>query len=471
MEDPLENPFTETITFQNHSYIVIPWNIGENTFIFRHLIKALFSLNEPFPNTEFSRRASMLISAVLFLSNEIALNAGLKRGMEPATKNKKIHIPDIKRLLELKNAVTFNLSQLESKLSNLGIELSVLQDLILLQGRTLPIDYDVDNNELLSKPMIKVNDKIIVAIPGMLLSAARNEIIRLAKKYGIKDKLAERYNLAVWNTIIEELSYLENDVINFSGCTNLTIPCSRDSFFIFDKDKLIYALTITDDLNDYHETSRYWTTDDIGVKIKERFNYVKNFALTLPKPPNEILFLLLVQGIGRGYVLKLGKWTDSMLCLAMSAAYLETIAFLEGGKTLVLWKYAIARRDIRKDKHVKKFGELDELYVYRNNGYSYNIPGNSEYNALFISPGCALDLRMEVIRKIDCQRSIIRPRLHQRGPIIKWKLQYSFVYAKRYHTKLRLLYGSICGGLAFANLDNRASIYVSRSEELAWIIC
>lgn len=75
-EDPMPNPFTESITFLKGSYIVFPWNLEESTFVFRQLIKALLYFNNPFPNSEFIKQATMLISACLLLSNEIAIRAG-----------------------------------------------------------------------------------------------------------------------------------------------------------------------------------------------------------------------------------------------------------------------------------------------------------------------------------------------------------------------------------------------------------
>jgi len=83
MEDPFNNPFTEAFTFHGGSYIVFPGIAEEETFILRHLAKAIFLSSDPFSNQQFATAACGLISAVLAISNEIARRVGLERGVEP----------------------------------------------------------------------------------------------------------------------------------------------------------------------------------------------------------------------------------------------------------------------------------------------------------------------------------------------------------------------------------------------------
>ena len=58
--------------------------------------------------------------------------------------------------------------------------------------------------------------------------------------------------------------------------------------------------------------------------------------------PNEILFLVLFQQIGRSVFLHYRRLETFLtsLKLNLTAADLETIVFLEGGDQLTLWKYA-----------------------------------------------------------------------------------------------------------------------------------
>jgi hypothetical protein len=402
-EDPMPNPFTESITFLNGSYIVFPWNLEESTFAFRQLIKALLYFTNPFPNSEFIKQVKMLISACLLLSNEIAIRAGLKRDMDPISKNEKIYIPGKKTISKLKTAVSFSLSELETLLTENGIERNILDRLTIASGSFSASKYQIEENNLLAKPIVKFKNKIIVSIPGMLLPATRNEVILLAKEYGLKENLAMRYNLAVWGNIIESMGYLDNRIINMPKCNPLDISCGKDAFFYLDTDKLIYAIMVTDQLINYESFSSEWTTDDLGHKIEVRLEYIKGYIASFEQPPNEILFLVLIQGIGRRYVLGFGNGALPLQypLLGLSAADLETIALLEGGERLSLWKYACSKEIIRKNTLVNSIGELNEFYIYRKNDYNYYLSDEPRPEGLFIAPEGAVELRMEVLKKIE----------------------------------------------------------------------
>ncbi|MGD1713481.1 hypothetical protein [Dapis sp. BLCC M172] len=60
---------------------------------------------------------------------------------------------------------------------------------------------------MLAKPIIKISGKFIVAIPGILLTATRNELICLAIEYGVKNELVKFYSNVVWDNIEDSLGY------------------------------------------------------------------------------------------------------------------------------------------------------------------------------------------------------------------------------------------------------------------------
>ena len=59
-EDPLNNPWTETLTFHDGSHVVFPGVDDDATFVFRHLAKAIFRAPEPFSAPAFSEEAREL---------------------------------------------------------------------------------------------------------------------------------------------------------------------------------------------------------------------------------------------------------------------------------------------------------------------------------------------------------------------------------------------------------------------------
>ncbi|NEQ35639.1 MAG: hypothetical protein F6K40_04725 [Okeania sp. SIO3I5] len=77
--------------------------------------------------------------------------------------------------------------------------------MILELGNVSINNYNIDNGELLAKPIVQIYGKFIVAIPGILLTATRNELIRLAIEHGVKNELVKSYSTAVWDNIEDSL--------------------------------------------------------------------------------------------------------------------------------------------------------------------------------------------------------------------------------------------------------------------------
>jgi len=172
-----------------------------------------------------------------------------------------------------------------------------------------------------------------------------------------------------------------------------------------DTDKLIYAVLVTDSLANYDAREPFgcWPVNGLDTKIDERLRLIEDYAFAMKQPPNDILLLVVLQGIGRWQVLGFDRPVEPVFSpfLTMTAADLETIALLEGGEPLALWKYVRAACQIRSQTRVCAMGELDEFYIYRKSGYSYYISDEGRPSLLLISPGGAGGLRREVLRQRD----------------------------------------------------------------------
>ena len=409
MEDPFNNPFTEAFTFHGGSYIVFPGIAEEETFILRHLAKAIFLSSDPFPNQQFATAACGLISAVLAISNEIARRVGLERGVEPVIAPKgDVIVPSVKRLEELKQAVFFSESELSNLLIRHNAYLFEIEPLIVALGNVSIEDCKFDSSELLVCPIVKANNGFIVAIPGMLLSAARNELIRLAFEYEVTGALAERYCDSVEDTVTESLGCTDWNITSVSPPNPPDIPCFRNAFFCFDVDKVAYVAIVTDSLNEYDCQDPFgcWNLDEIGVKLETRIKEIYEYTFTALPGVNEVLFLLILQDFGRYQMRTFGKLPESepLLIIALSAGDLETITLLEVGNSLMLWKYAKASWRLEKQAQVISHSELDKFSIYRDKGYTYyvsdKINPNHPNSFMFSLEGTA-QLRQEVLHKRD----------------------------------------------------------------------
>ncbi len=160
-EDPFNNQFTEAFSFYGGSYIVFPGIAEEQTFILINLVKAIFFEGENFFNEQFKRKAYQLTLAILLLSNEIARCAGLERGVEPVDTSSDVVFPTSQDMNQLKKSVSFTKSELTNLLTENGIIFEAIENLILELGNVSINNYNIDNGELLAKPIVKIYGKFI----------------------------------------------------------------------------------------------------------------------------------------------------------------------------------------------------------------------------------------------------------------------------------------------------------------------
>lgn len=409
-EDPAEQPFTEAFPFYGGSYIVFPGIAEESTSILHQMVRALFLCRDPFPDQMFIKRVEKLLFAMLALSNEVAQQAGLDRGIKSMSlPDGGVLVPDTQQMARLKQAVTFDRGTLAKLLARQGVELEALDPLVLPMGTASVQDYQVDRGDLLSRPIVRLDDQWIVAIPGMLLAAARHAVIRLAFEHGVAEELARWYSDAVWSDVIGSLTFLDNVPIPLAPLPPPAMPCFQHGFFNLDSDKLLYVMLVTDSLAGYdrQEVFGEWPVDGLEILLAERLRVAEEHLLhTLSSPPDALLSIVLMQGVGRLYQIKLHKPKELSITrfLSMSAADLQTIAWLEWGDRLSLWKFARASWDIRDRARVMRFGVLDEFSFYRAHAHSYfhfAVEVDPQPPLIYLKPGGGGELRHEVISTYD----------------------------------------------------------------------
>ncbi len=406
-EDPFNAPFTEAFMFHGSSFMVFPGIAEDSTFILRHLTDALFLSPDPFPDKRFLGKARALLTAVLALSDEMANRAGLRRGEEPRTRQTDdgLFVPGSQYIARYKQAVSFDLSELASFLARYGASPDALKPLMVLQGDVPTLGYQNDTGTLLAHPLVRSGDQLIVAIPGTLLTAARHELIRLACEHGVEDELAKRYNAAVWNTVGTSLSYLKNTPLSLPLPDAPPIPCLQRAFFRLDTDKVIYTLLMTDPLRGYDLQHPFaeWPLQESEGDLRDHLRAVSASVANLESPPTEVCFLVLLQGIGRPMVWGFAHADvpPDALLLGMLASDLQTIALLEGGEPLTLWKFARLSSSVKERTRVGGMSPLDEFYLYRSYGYSYYVSDDPRPDYIAPPPDGGGALRREVLRQRD----------------------------------------------------------------------
>ena len=402
-EDPFDSVFCEELSFHGGSYRVLPGINEHATFILKRILESLFFHRDDFPDKEYVRMASRLISGTLALSERICAMAGITRNPEIVARfQEEIVVPNGAVLARLKGAVRFSRAGYGLFLRNLGLPVDCLQPLTVTP-QDAESDRDFQIAGLLSrKPLIATETDVVVASPTELLPALRNALIALAQDRGLTDELADRFGSATWQAVREHLRYVNCEAIP------LRVPdwndrprVVHDGFFSIDTDKVVYCLTVTDSFSGYDRQNPFglWETPGLDDAISARLDVVAKHIYAEQPQVNEIFLNLLTQSVGRFVVIGVGG--PDLMTLALPAADLCTLCLLEGGKDLVFWKFALVRSATREQAYILPTGVIDEYEFYRKSRYTFYASDDYRPNWISFLPGGAGVVRREVFRQRD----------------------------------------------------------------------
>ncbi|MCK8503235.1 hypothetical protein [Myxococcus fulvus] len=405
-EDPFSYPLVEEIVFHGGSFLAFPGQFEESAYIIRHLLKAIFLLHKDFPQPAFLDSVRRLVSAVLKVSDSVARKAGLARGTFAVHSARGVVLPPSDRFAELKRAVFFEERELDSLLMEVACDRSSLEPLITRQGEPVIHTLSPYSNPLVLRPFVDCGDGVVVAAPHVLLGSLRHAIISRASEMGCMSELARRYHFAVLDSLKEHLGLMDNQYIGPITDATEEVGCiSSSHVFFLDRDKAMPAHLITDALSVYDAAlvAGTWSHKGLEEAITKRIQDVETSLLLAEKPPNEVLHLVIFQGVGRMSILGIRKDASSVDApsLAISAAGLQTISYLEMGNSLALYYFSQAHDRLRERTMVISMDLLDEYAFYRKNKHSYYNSDDKRPDLLTLQPGGAEELRRAVFEKRD----------------------------------------------------------------------
>lgn len=408
-EDPATGLFTKTVSYHGGAFVILPGLEIDPASAVTTLIKAIEG-GPPFPDVTFARGARTVISAVLTLSDEVARRAGLVRGMPAVHETTKdALIPDAQRFEALKHAATFTRAEVVAMLGEHGM--LRLGPLFCGFDRELPAADDLLTGELHTRPILLDHDRIIVALPGALASAAIHAVLRMAQQDGLLDELRRRMRAVIFQDAEAALrrldaSRISSDPWDVDGAV-------RCGLYQTDTDAAIVLYVAMDDLVDYDPTDSrggQWHAAQEAITAMEERQVIQEPEVFAAHPHlNRLLHLFTLGSVGRVVIAGLGDALEPLHAprLMLSGSDLETIAFLEHNDPLVLWKYAEAQERVREHTKVFGFAQLDEFALYRSYHHSYYLGDEGRPTLLTIAPSGGDDLRLEVHRKTDVHGAVL----------------------------------------------------------------
>jgi len=277
---------------------------------------------------------------------------------------------------------------------------------VLQFGQTSIDDFSFGDGPepLLTAPIITDGSTYVVSIPEALLVAATHYVVSSAVTRDEADVLASLYRDAVHHSMLISLKFSGSELLDYQFQTPLRILGCEDALLSIDSDKLMYVLLLVDTFDDYEtgKISSTWHTPGLEAQIVARFREIEAEIYSKSPPPNELLCLLVTEGVGRVHTMGFDREpTQVSEFLQVNAHDLETIALLEGSNHLALWRFAVKSNLIRKTLKVFSWSTLDEFALYRKNKFSYYLSDEKPYNLISVAPDFSAPLRVEVLRTHD----------------------------------------------------------------------
>jgi len=343
--------------------------------------------------------------SLLTLSNEIANRLGHSRYMESPEKwHEDIDVPDAKTTKNLSDAVKFSKEEMDSILKAKRLDSVLLYPFITKIGDARFKETDVNDNPLLTKPLVAVDNEIVVMVPVAITSALRHFIVMMSKKFGKMEFLAEKYRNALWDDIddyLHSMRFEQVDTVLPAIDKNLPV---RDGLYRIDTDKLAYVHLIADDLKDYTNDEPYgiWNSEGLSEKIDERRENIAKWLIKQKKLQCKQVFLItVIGGVGRFIQIGLNSTPDQSRTLIIPVDELRVVSQLGDCDSLALWKYAGAKDRFTATTHLIVSDFLNLYSFYREYHHSFCFTDDKLPDSIFIIPEYSRTLTSQAARKVD----------------------------------------------------------------------
>jgi hypothetical protein len=394
--DPPEALFTSRIPFHGGDHLVLTGGYEGLDTAVEHIVASLF-LHKHAPPDALSREAFQLTGAVLRLSDHVVRAAGLGRH-EPCGLSNEVVVPATAELRRLLAAVSFTRRELD-EITSVG-------------ARALePLIADVADVEAAQdgigpfgvRPILRDDDRYVLAAPSCLLLALRHHLVLLAKRHRWDGVLVERmlrHGARAVDAALERLGWTK---LPMAAVPDPALPVI-EQLWGFDDGAALVTI-VGDDLSDYRERDAeapwqgFYRHRDA---LSERRHLLAKplFFGESDELPQKAMHLVVLAGVGRPTVWMSEYAREPLLMpeVAFAVADLTTVSIAERGDPLVLWKFAHAGE--RLDARLILPSPLEPFALWRANGHSYYL-GDEKRPTALLSSGEAMELREEIVAQQD----------------------------------------------------------------------
>jgi SEC-C motif len=399
-EDPLTNAFTEAAIFEEGNYVVYSGIYVGFTEILNQLTECIF-LQKNNLNKEFVKKVRDAIGLLLFMSNSAAKDAGQDAYIYEEENTGDIELPEYDQAVRYTDAIYFPREFLTEVCTRHGYDHAIIEDFLLVPGSSELNDDDPDNNIVNFKPLIEVNNDIILYMPTGVANAIIDYIYSKAKVYNCYDELldllyARQFHLSC--VALAKTGWLATDIELPPYKGTLSI---EETVFQFDNQKLAYICYINSGKKviAVDKSAESKQPDPYGSRTNEVVQYLSNIN---PKQPINVFCLYIIAEVAQDFYFMWSKPSAGNQSLALTYRELWTIAHSEKIDSLSLWKFAKCySRTNELTRIMAMGGTMDAYAIYRKNHGSLlnSDDANPLGGMLMIVNGSSDDFRREVQKK------------------------------------------------------------------------
>lgn len=379
-EDPLDDLLCEELAFHGGSFLVGGGLNEAATFINRALLQGLGDVRHV--PEELAAELTTCCRAALKLSDAVLRTAGLERNVSPPMQSGKVTIPATGRMIELQKAAALDRRTVSSLLSQ--NERQALQPLIAAAGEHRFSEKEIFEGCGPRHPFLESGEWLIVQRPFEILNALRHHVsLRLVEAIG-SEGVAELFGLAIDEEVRGAFLRMSMNPEQIRSRTE-GAPWSEIRAKC-DNDKEIVAFILSDDFTNLDPDNPYsmWGGHERIEALTNRLGEIS--AASEGSEGQFLLGLILMQAAGRESLLLVpNPLSEGVEFSAMTAADLDTIAVLETGDPLALWKFCQADAALQETTRVLASSVLDIYGAYRDRERSLSTLGDS--TGTWLMPG------------------------------------------------------------------------------------
>jgi len=403
-EDPPEDLFTENIDFVNGNNIVYSGISPDGGHILRILLHSAFSNWDSFSDQALNEVIPPIL-ALLLMSNEVAVRLGHERYSRSEVQLwGSIKIPDNDEVVRLQNAVIFSHEDLRRLFSPYGFDAGVLDRFIIRIGSSDFLKGRIHENPLYSKPIVKIQDQLILVVPAAIVGTLRHYIFTQAKKHKKIRQLATAISKSYWLSAQPSL-----DLLGFEP-SDIELPPFEDivgfneGIYSIDSDKVAYVHIVTDVAESYNEIYPFrWFFEKKRVdKINRRYEEVISSIFARNDPRCQFIFFISVLGgIGRSISIEYSPEPEKVRACVLTSENLEVLSRIGDCDALKLWKFVGHFSEVSSYHRIGSFSVLDMYEFYLQSHVPRDIWQEPGPSTIIISAGTGQKLRIKAAINTD----------------------------------------------------------------------